>query len=254
MDTATFSLMKRLILPLLCFVLLGTTAAPAPAATKPLGVDVSRFNGVIDWPTVSASGIRFAFVQASRGSGLDCAVKPTSCGADPYWLANSANAKAAGVRVGPYHRGFASGGTPATARADALAEANVFIAQVGRLQSGDLLPVLDVETPFTGMTAVSLRAWIRTWLVRVKKRLGAQAMIYTNSSSWGATGHTTIFARKHPLWVAAWNVSRPIVPAANWGGRGWSVWQFTSSGSVPGISGRVDQNRLAVGLRKISIP
>lgn len=234
--------------------LLGAIPAPAPAATKPLGVDVSRFNGVIDWPSVSAAGFRFAFVQASRGSGLDCTVKPTSCGADPNYLTNYANARAAGVRVGAYHRGFATGGTVAAARADALAEADLFISQVARLQSGDLLPVLDVETPFAGTTAVSLRAWIKTWVVRVRKRLGAQAMIYTNTTSWGATGNTTIFAPKHPLWVAAWRVAHPSVPAANWGGRGWSVWQFTSSGSVPGISGRVDENRLAVGLRKISVP
>jgi GH25 family lysozyme M1 (1,4-beta-N-acetylmuramidase) len=251
--TAVKITQRLLLVAALGAAFLGTTAAPAPAATKPLGVDVSRFNGVIDWPTVSAAGIGFAFVQASRGSGLDCTVKPTSCGADPYWLSNYANAKAAGVRVGAYHRGFATGSTAVAARADALAEANVFISQVGQIQGGDLLPVLDVEAPFTGMNAVSLRAWIRTWLVRVKKRLGAQAMIYTNNSSWGATGNTTIFARKHPLWVAAWNVARPIVPAANWGGRGWSVWQHTSSGSVPGISGRVDQNRLAFGLGKITV-
>lgn len=245
---------RLVIVAALGAALLGMTAGPAPAATRPLGVDVSRFNGLIDWPTVSAAGIRFAFVQASRGSGLDCTVKPTSCGADPYWLTNHANAKAAGVRVGAYHRGFATGGSAAAARADALAEADVFISQVGQLQAGDLLPVLDVETPFAGITAVGLRAWVKTWLVRVHKRLGAQAMIYTNSTSWGATGNTTVFAPKHPLWVAAWRVARPSVPALNWGGRGWSVWQFTNSGSVPGISGRVDQNRLAVGLRKISIP
>jgi len=244
---------RLLLVAALGAAFLGTTSVPAAAATKPLGVDVSRFNGVINWPTVSASGIGFAFVQASRGSGLDCTVKPTSCGADPNWLANSTNAKAAGIRVGAYHRAFATGASAAAARADALAEANVFISQVGQLQTGDLLPVLDVETPFTGLTAAGLRTWIKTWLVRVRKRLGAQAMIYTNSTSWGATGNTTVFARKHPLWVAAWRVARPSVPAANWDGRGWSVWQFTSSGSVPGISGRVDQNRLAFGLGKISV-
>jgi GH25 family lysozyme M1 (1,4-beta-N-acetylmuramidase) len=43
------------------------------------------------------------------------------------------------------------------------------------------------------------------------------------------------------------------VPANNWAGRGYSVWQFTSSGRVPGISGRVDRDRLGKGLAKITI-
>jgi GH25 family lysozyme M1 (1,4-beta-N-acetylmuramidase) len=79
-------------------------------------------------------------------------------------------------------------------------------------------------------------------------------MIYTNASSWGATGNTLEFAKaKYPLWVAAWGVSRPSVPANNWARRGYSVWQYTSSGSVPGITGRVDMDKLGTGLAKITV-
>jgi GH25 family lysozyme M1 (1,4-beta-N-acetylmuramidase) len=145
-----------------------------------------------------------------------------------------------------------SGATREAARADAVTEANVFIGNVGTIPRGDLLPVLDVETPFAGINSDNVRAWIKAWMARVKKRLGARTILYTNNSSWSATGNTTIFARKHPLWVANFDVSRPIVPAANWGGLGWSVWQYTSSGTVPGISGRVDLDRISGGLGKIS--
>lgn len=225
------------------------------AAQKPLGIDISRFQGTIDWADVSASGVRFAFVQASRGSGSDCAVKPDDCGPDPYLASNRVNAVAAGLQIGFYHRAFASGGTMAAARADAIAEADVFLAQVGTLVSGNLVPVLDVETPFTGLDANRLRTWVRVWLKRVYRRLGRKPMIYTNASSWGATGDTKEFAKaKYPLWVAEWGVRKPSVPAGNWAGRGWSVWQYTSSGSVSGISGRVDMNRLRVGLGKLTIP
>jgi lysozyme len=229
-------------------------AAPAHAGTKAMGIDVSRFQAVIDWPTVAASGVRFAFVQASRGSGADCTVKPAQCGPDPYFAGNRLAAESAGIRVGAYHRAFASGATAADARADALAEADIFIAQVGTLQQGELIPVLDAESPFTGMTASSLRTWIRVFVKRVTKRLGRKPMIYTNGSSWSATGNTTEFARaKYPLWVAEWGVSRPTVPAGNWARRGYSVWQYTSSGSVAGISGRVDMDRLGKGLAKITV-
>ena len=227
----------------------------AMAGKRALGVDVSRFNGTIDWTLVAGSGVRFAFVAASRGSGFDCAVRPESCGADPLFASNRANARAAGIRVGAYHRGFASGATLAEARADARAEANIFIAQVGRVSAGELLPVLDVETPFTGLNAKRLTAWVRVWLKRVRGALGRRAMIYTNASSWRATGNSVEFARAgHRLWIAQWRVRKPtLIPAAKWNGKGWSVWQFTSSGSVPGISGHVDLDRLRVGLGKISV-
>jgi GH25 family lysozyme M1 (1,4-beta-N-acetylmuramidase) len=233
---------------------LAAGAAPAHAGTKARGIDVSRFQGVIDWPSVAGSGIRFAFVQASRGSGTDCTVKPAQCGPDPYFATNRVAAESAGIRVGAYHRAFASGGTAADARTDALAESDIFIAQVGSLNSGELIPVLDVETPFTGMTSSTLRTWVRVFVKRVNRKLGRKPMIYTNASSWSATGNTTEFARaKYPLWVAEYGVSRPSVPAANWAGQGYSVWQFTSSGSVPGISGRVDMDRLGKGLAKITV-
>ena len=233
---------------------LAAGAAPAHAGTRAIGIDVSRFQGGIDWPTVSTSGIRFAFVQASRGSGADCIVKPAQCGPDPYFAANRLAAESSGIRVGAYHRAFASGATAADARADALAEANIFIAAVGSLQSGELIPVLDAESPFTGMTSTSLRTWIRVFVKRVTKKLGRKPMIYTNASSWSATGDTVEFAKaRYPLWVAEWGVSRPTVPANNWARRGYSVWQYTSSGSVPGISGRVDMDRLGKRLGKITV-
>jgi GH25 family lysozyme M1 (1,4-beta-N-acetylmuramidase) len=238
----------------LCVLALAAVTGTAQAGTKAMGIDVSRFQGAIDWPSVAGSGIDFAYVQASRGSGADCTVKPAQCGPDPYFAANRLAAESAGVRVGAYHRAFASGATAPEARADALAEADIFIAGVGSLQHGELIPVLDAESPFTGMTSASLRTWIRVFVKRVTKKLGRKPMIYTNASSWAATGNTTEFARaRYPLWVAEWGVSRPSVPASNWGGRGYSVWQYTSSGSVPGISGRVDMDRLGKKLGKIIV-
>jgi GH25 family lysozyme M1 (1,4-beta-N-acetylmuramidase) len=119
-----------------CAAPLCALPAQASAGTKAIGIDVSRFQGVIDWNAVAGSGIRFAFVQASRGSGLDCTVRPDQCGADPFFATNRVSAKSAGIRVGAYHRAFAAGGTVAGARADALAEADLFIAQVASLERG----------------------------------------------------------------------------------------------------------------------
>jgi lysozyme len=225
----------------------------APARAEVLGVDVSRLEGRIDWQRVAATDIEFAFVQASRGSGADCAVRPRRCGADPRYLYNYRGAKASGLRVGAYHRAFVGGRTLRAAKRDARIEAGLFVSEVGRLRGGDLLPALDVETPFAGLDPRRLRAWIRTWLERVRIRLGARPLIYTNLHSWQFTGDVRSFARAgHRLWVANWGVRHPAVPAGNWDGRGWSIWQFTNDGRVAGIPGRPDMNRLGVPFRAIS--
>ncbi len=233
--------------------------ALAPAAASAgkgsvTGIDVSRFQGTIDWAAVKASGVKFAFVQASRGTGFDCDVVPDNCGPDLFYATNYAAARANGVRVGPYHRVFIDPEPLEALKADARLEADTFTSMVGTLQQGDLRPALDVESPFDGATAVQVRVWIKTWITRVNKTLGQTPIIYTNNTSWAATGNTTKFAAKgYPLWVANFDVKSPSVPASNWAGRGWSVWQYTSSGTVPGISGRVDMNRLRVRFSKISV-
>ena len=233
-----------LVLVALCAAALAAAVPQAQAGPGRLGIDVSRFNGDIDWTEVRGAGVRFAFVAASRGSGEDCVVVPDSCGADPRSLANHAAARAAGVRVGPYHRAFVGGGTREEVLADARAEAEVFLGSVGAQLKGDLRPALDVETPFEVAGSAELRLWVRKWLKLVEAGLGERPLVYTNSTSWSATGNSKEFAKRgHHLWVANWGVKRPTVPANNWAGRGWTVWQFTSSGRLPGIPGRVDLNR-----------
>ena len=239
----------------LAAAVLALALTPSPASAARLqGIDVSRFDDRIDWQRVAADGIEFAFVQASRGAGDDCAVKPRRCGADRFYDRNYARAKAAGIVVGPYHRAFVTGSSQADVKADARAEATIFVDEVGELRGGDLRPVLDFESPFADLEPERMRAWVRTWLRRVRDGLGAKPIIYTNVSSWSATGDTTEFALDgHRLWVANWGVSSPMVPASNWAGEGWSVWQYTSDGSVAGVEGRVDRDVLRGGLRALSV-
>jgi lysozyme len=240
---------------LLAIVAVPLAIAPAAGARVALGVDVSRFNGTINWgQAATKGGVEFAFVGASRGSGEDCTVKPEFCGADPLYAVNYKRARKHGVRVGAYERAFIEGATIPAAKEDARAEADLFVATVSELHRKDLRPVLDVETPFMGVNPRRLRIWIRVWLRRVGDRLEAKPMIYTNTSSWQATGDTTEFAESgYRLWVADWNARSPSVPADDWAGRSWSIWQFTNDGDVKGIAGRVDRDRLRVGFRKVSV-
>lgn len=243
--------MRRFV-PILA-VLAAFLLAPALAPAAVRGIDVSRFQEFVDWGEVGETKVKFAFIQASRGWRNDCLVAPEECGADPFYDLNMEGARAEGIKVGAYHRAFASGKTRKAAKRDARREARLFARTVGEIPRGDLVPVLDVETPFTDLSDKRLRLWISTWLERVQRRLDAKPMIYTNASSWAVTGDTQRYAKRgHRLWVANFNVKEPLVPAENWGGLGWSVWQFTSTGRVRGVNGDVDKNRLAVPLRHLS--
>lgn len=233
---------------------LALPAGAAGASDLPVGVDVSRFNEEINWEKVAGAEVRFAFIQASRGNGSDCTVEPARCGRDRHYRQNYNRARRAGIRVGAYHRAFAEGASLQEARADARHEAEVFIREVGSLRRGNLIPALDVERPYRGLTSYRLRAWIHAWLAKVERRLGAKPMIYTSLYMWGPTRDRGGFALAgHPLWVANWQVRTPAVPASNWGGRGWSVWQYTSSGRVNGVNGNVDKNRLGVPIGEITV-
>lgn len=247
--------MRPTLIALVVVVLSAAPAAAAPVPTERVpGIDVSRFQEHINWSKVALDGIQFAFVQASRGSGKDCSVKPAQCGPDGRYDTNYRDAKDFGIRVGPYHRAFVGGNGPTQVKADARAEARVFTASVGDLGGTDLRPALDMETPFGKLSPFELRLWTRTWLHSVGRRLGVKPIIYTNVTSWKALGNPTWFAQHgYPLWVANWDVLTPAMPAGNWGGIGWRIWQHSSTGSIDGINGNVDLDWLRFGWEGVSV-
>jgi len=204
------------------------TATPASPYTE--GIDISHWQGAIDWTKVAAAGKRFAFMKASESTDF----------VDNTYDTNRQRARAAGLYVGAYH--FAQ---PSTGAGDAVAEADHFI-DTARPVSGDLIPVLDLER--TGsLSQAALTAWVQSFLGRVYERVGVRAVIYVSPNFWRTyMGDTTWFGANgyDILWVAHWTTGvAPSVPGANWAGDGWTFWQYTSDGTVPGISGRVDLNR-----------
>jgi GH25 family lysozyme M1 (1,4-beta-N-acetylmuramidase) len=207
-----------------------TTPTQTPNPGYVDGIDVSYHQGWIDWWQVAAAGKRFAFVRATAGTLT----------ADTAYAANRSGARAAGLAVGSYH--FAN---PDTAPNDAMNEANWFLWNAP-IVSGDLIPVLDFEVA-NGLDPASLTAWAQTWLTQVSAETGVRPIIYTTPHFWSSSmADTDWFARNgYPvLWIANWtSASQPAVPAGGWGGSGWSFWQHSSTGTVPGIGGAVDLDR-----------
>lgn len=133
---------------------------------------------------------------------------------------------------------------PDRSSGDAIAEADWFVANA-RLTGKNLVPVLDLEDG-GGLGVKKLKAWVKAWLNEVQARIGVTATIYTTTPFWKThLGDTRWFADNgYRLWIAHWTTaSKPSVPAMNWGGRGWTLWQYDSCGTVAGVHGCVDLDR-----------
>ncbi|MEA2673649.1 MAG: lysozyme, partial [Chloroflexota bacterium] len=194
------------------------------------GVDVSHYQGTINYAQVAAAGKSFVIAKATEGIGYT----------DPNWTKNLAAATAAGLKVTGYHFARPDGNPTKPVQ-----EADWFVSQLA-LAPGMIVPALDLERS-GGMSPSALQAWVGAWLGEVYAKTGVRPMIYTSPSFWGShRGNTAMFANQgyKILWVAHWFVGNPTVPGNNWGGKGWTFWQYDDCGSVPGITtGCVDLDR-----------
>jgi lysozyme len=195
--------------------LTGREKTPLLAGFSVHGIDVSAYQGHIDWPEVARHRVRFAFIKASEGATLR----------DPRFARNWREARAAGILSGAYHY--------FQPNRDGQVQAALFTSLVP-LGPGDLPPVLDVEaTRFHDVA--ELRREVRQWLELVQAHYGVPPILYSNYGFYRRylAGHFDDF----PLWLAHYEVDRPALPATR-----WIIWQHSDEAYVPGIRGTVDFN------------
>ncbi|WSU56541.1 GH25 family lysozyme [Streptomyces sp. NBC_01104] len=196
---------------------------------NPEGVDVSSWQGGINWSSVRGAGIEFAWMKATEGLTYK----------DPTFSANYLNAYNAGVIRGAYHfaRPDVSGGA---------AQADFFASNGGAWSRDNLtLPgVLDIEGSCYGYSQAAMRQWVLDFYNTYKARTGRDVVIYTSPSWWNScTGGWNGMSALSPLWVAHWTTAgSPSIPA---GFPFWTVWQYSSTGAVSGVSGNVDRDRFS---------
>ena len=179
------------------------------------GIDVSHFQGTVDWQQVAAAGMAFAFAKATEGITY----------VDPQLAANWPGIRAAGLVRGAYH--FFEPND------DATAQAQNFLTNV-KLAPGDLPPVLDVEVT-GGVENAQIWSGVATWLQVVEQATGRQPIIYTAPGFWSS--HAPDLAlTSYPLWLADY-ATQPTLPT---GWASWLFWQHSQSGSVAGVTGAVD--------------
>ncbi len=187
------------------------------------GIDVSRFQGDINWKIVRGAGMRFAFIKATEGGDL----------LDPKFKQNWRAAKAAGVLRGAYHFFYFC--------TDARTQAKWFIKNVPRTR-GALPPVLDMEwNPFSPTCtkrppAAEVRAEMTRFLNRVERRYGQRPIIYTTPDFFERNRLDLL--KGEEFWLRA--VAE--TPERVYPGQPWRFWQYSSTGIVPGVAGDVDLN------------
>lgn len=186
-----------------------------PGASTVQGIDVSEFQGSINWSAVKNAGKQFAFIRVSDGTYQD-----------PDFATNWAGAKNAGLIRGAYQFFRASD--------DPITIADQFLAKIGTLGDGDLPPVLDVEVT-DGQSATTIRTNMETWLAHVEQKTGRTPFIYVSPGFWPNLGSPN--ESHYRLWVANWGVNCPNTPT---GWNTWQMWQYADNGTVSGISGAVD--------------
>jgi lysozyme len=198
-------------------------ATPASAAGPIHGVDVSGWQGQVDWGAVQRSGRMFAFAKATEGATF----------VDRTFAANRAAMGQAGLAL----RGFYHFARPD--RNTAAADAANFLRTVGPLGPGEVA-VLDLEV---APELPGIGDWAAEWLGRVQQATGRVPMIYSYQSYLYEIPTSRL--TPYPLWVAAWGEDNGLVPTTQpktdrWSH--WTFWQYTSKARVPGVSTAVDDN------------
>lgn len=194
------------------------------------GIDVSRWQGDIDWARVAGAGTTHAMVKMTEGGTHT----------DPKFVENFQGMKANGLKGGVYHYFRALSSTPC----EQLANIQARLVEVGFKVGEDILAI-DVETRGNEGVSPDQMAdalFQLVTLIRVSLLNGAYPYIYASPSIWSnsvAWGKYDFSAC--PLWIANWNVTQPTVPET-WSsqGKSWQWWQHSSKGQVDGIQGQVD--------------
>ncbi|MEP7194591.1 MAG: glycoside hydrolase family 25 protein, partial [Actinomycetota bacterium] len=216
----------------MCLVSAMTATGVSTATAAVIGPDVSSHNhdkgASLNWKAIRSHGrASFAFIKATEGGDYR----------NPRFSSDFASARKHGLIRGAYHYARPGGANSHEITRDANAEAAQFGKAIGDLNGpGNLAPVLDLEDA-GGLNPPGLSLWVQTWLTRMTKLTGRTPIIYTGATFWRKRmGNSAAYAA-HPLWLAAYGVSKP---ARIGGWESYTFWQYTGSGHMAGAGASID--------------
>ena len=202
------------------------------------GIDLSSHNGTVDFKKVAAAGVKYVWIKITEGSTHQ----------NPGFQKKFDDAREAGLIVGAYH--FGRPDTYHGLPKDWENEATNFLLQLEKagIEYGDLFPVLDVEKGMKTDDNYNCR-WCLNWLERVGAETNTRPLIYTARWAWQmyimkAKKELQEDIASYPVWLASYNSGvEPKRKTTLWDT--WDVWQWSGSGTVPGVKGKCDQNWMA---------
>ena len=193
-----------------CLVLLALLALHAlPLSAQTRGIDVSKFQGKINWTKVAKdTSVKFVYIKATEGTSIQ----------DPYYKTNISKAKKAGLLVGSYHL--------YSSKTTAYQQMANFKKMVKKSEQ-DLIPVLDIEGHHVGRLYMER---VDKILELMEKEYGVKPMIYTSEKLY----------REHLSGKKYKNYHIFIANYRGYPKARFTLWQYTETGHIGGISGCVD--------------
>lgn len=184
------------------------------------GIDVSYYQGKIDWKQVKAMkeddvAVKFAFIKATEGM----------FNVDPYFQRNWREAPKAGIICGAYHY--------FKPKKSGLWQAKFFLQTV-KFEAGDLPPVVDIEE-LNGVSSAAMRLELQVFLTHIERKTNVKPIIYTGLSFY--KDFLKGYFDEYPLWIAHYHQPRLKMSASD-----WHFWQHSDKAKITGINHVVDFN------------
>ena len=191
---------------------------------KLLGIDVSHYQGDVDWKSVKKAGIKFVYLKGTEGMHTT----------DPKFLKNAAELDKLNIPYGVYHffepkeKGFK--------------QANHYLDKV--TVSGRLPPVIDIETS-SSVKDAQIKVEAKQWLSEVEVKTGCKPIIFTYKSYWETKLGDDF--KDYELWLADYDGQATLPKGIS----KWLFWQHSSKGKVRGIDGYVDLDYFSGGTEEL---
>lgn len=223
--TGAAAVLLACIAALVFAALVPARAIPPSGGRQYRGIDISEFQGEIDFEEVRRSGIEAVYIRVGAGEYTD-----------EYFAENYERAKAAGLKIGFYHY--------VTARSvDEGRRQARFFASLAAGREPDMRLAMDFEY-FGSLSVSQINAISEAYLDELTALMKREAVIYSDLSN-ARNIFSRALAEKYPLWAAQYGADEP---SANGKWREWVGFQYTDEGRVGGIYGNVDRNIFTEGI------
>lgn len=223
--TGAAAVLLACIAALVFAALVPARAIPPSGGRQYRGMDISEFQGEIDFEEARRSGIEAVYIRAGAGEYTD-----------EYFAENYERARAAGLKTGFYH--YVTARSVEEGRRQAR-----FFASLAAGREPDMRLAMDFES-FGSLSVREINAISEAYLDELTALTGKEAVIYSDLSN-ARSVFSRELAEKYPLWAAQYGVEEP---SANGKWREWVGFQYTDVGRVGGIYGNVDRDIFTEGI------